>query len=157
MAKRTKKVTGKVLSGRTLIETTDEGQILELCVSITKLNLDPACGLDRQYAKTWYEKNYLTGKHVRYSMKKDLSISHNGDGVVYRAYNTTDAIAERLMKENKDYKDYFEDFGPVAEESPEESPEEVSAEAPEEPKPEETKSEELKPEESPEDESKEVE
>lgn len=145
--------TNTKVAGRTLIETTDEGQILELCVSITKLKLDPACGLDRQYAKTWYEKNYLTGKHVRYSMKKDLSISHNGDGIVYRAFNTTDAIAERLMKENKDYKDYFEDFGPVTIEAPEDSkPEE------EDPNPEETpEQEDSKPEETPADESQEVE
>ena len=55
----------------------------------------------------------MTGIHVRYVMKPGLSINHVADGVVYRAFNCTDAIAERIMKENPVYKSYFEDLGPI--------------------------------------------
>ena len=44
-------------------------------------------------------------------MKPGLTINHVGDGIVYRAFNCTDAIAVRLMRENKGYVDYFEDLG----------------------------------------------
>ena len=76
-------------------------------------------------------------------MKPGLSINHVADGVVYRAFNCTDAIAERIMKENPVYKSYFEDLGPIepqedvptvlpADPEPEQTPE---TEAPEEEKP----------------------
>jgi hypothetical protein len=65
-------------------------------------------------------------------MKPGLSINHVADGIVYRAFNCTDAIAERLMKENADYIPYFDDLGPVGvEDEPTiipEVPEEVAPE-----------------------------
>lgn len=106
-----KKATKDIQPVRQLVTLTDDVEILMLCMSITHLKLDPSCHMDRKYAKEWYEKHYMTGIHARYVMKPGLSINHVGDGIVYRAFNCTDAIAERIMKENKDYVGYFEDLG----------------------------------------------
>ena len=106
-----KKATKDIQPVRQLVTLTDEAEMLMLCKSITHLKLDPTCHMDRKYAKDWYEKHYVTGIHARYVMKPGLTINHVGDGIVYRAFNCTDAIAVRIMKENKDYVDYFEDLG----------------------------------------------
>jgi hypothetical protein len=122
-------VTKDIKPGRELLQLTDEIEILHLCMSITHLKLDPMCHMDKAYAKRWYQEHYLTGVHVRYVMKPGLSINHVADGIVYRAFNCTDAIAERLMSENKAYSAYFEDLGPLK--SMEDEPEVLPA--PEEP------------------------
>ena len=113
MARAKKTVTKDIKPARDLIILTDEFEILNLCKSITHLKLDAMCHMDRAYAKKWYEEHYLTGVHVRYVMKPGMSINHVADGVVYRAFNCTDAIAERLMNENKAYITYFDDLGPI--------------------------------------------
>lgn len=99
--------------GRQLVMLTDEVEILNLCKSITHLKLDFMCHMDRAFAKKWYENHYLTGVHVRYVMKPGMSINHVADGVVYRAFNCTDEVAERIMRENPDYIPYFDDLGPI--------------------------------------------
>ena len=99
--------------GRQLVMLTDEVEILNLCKGITHLKLDPTCHMDRAYAKKWYESHYLTGVHVRYVMKPGMSINHVADGVVYRAFNCTDEVAERIMRENPDYIPYFDDLGAI--------------------------------------------
>lgn len=106
-----KKETKDIQPVRQLVALTDEAEMLMLCKSITHLKLDPTCHMDRIFAKDWYEKHYITGIHARYVMKPGLTINHVGDGIVYRAFNCTDAIAVRLMRENKGYVDYFEDLG----------------------------------------------
>lgn len=106
-----KKETKDIQPVRQLVALTDEAEMLMLCKSITHLKLDPTCHMDRKYAKDWYEKHYITGIHARYVMKPGLTINHVGDGIVYRAFNCTDAVAVRLMRENKGYVDYFEDLG----------------------------------------------
>jgi hypothetical protein len=88
----------------------DIGQILALCVRMTNLKLEASCGFDRQFAAQWYENEYLTGKHTRYVMKPDLSITSYEDGKVYRAFNCSDAKAVELMEANPEYKDYFIDL-----------------------------------------------
>lgn len=92
----------------------DIGQILALCVQMTNLKLEDSCGFDRQFAAQWYENEYLTGKHTRYVMKPDLSITSYEDGKVYRAFNCSDAKAVELMEANPEYKDYFIDLGAAA-------------------------------------------
>lgn len=92
----------------------DIGQILALCVRMTNLKLEDSCGFDRQFAAQWYENEYLTGKHTRYVMKPDLSITSYEDGKVYRAFNCDDAKAVELMEANPEYKDYFIDMESVA-------------------------------------------
>lgn len=109
--KKETKETKDIQPVRQLVTLTDEVEMLILCKSFTHLKLDPTCHMDRKYAKDWYEKHYITGIHARYVMKPGLTINHVGDGIVYRAFNCTDAIAVRIMKENKDYVDYFEDLG----------------------------------------------
>ncbi|WAX05967.1 hypothetical protein BC679P5_00016 [Bacteroides phage BC679P5] len=88
----------------------DIGQILALCVRMTNLKLEDSCGFDRQFAAQWYENEYLTGKHTRYVMKPDLSITSYEDGKVYRAFNCDDAKAVELMEANPEYIDYFIDL-----------------------------------------------
>ena len=88
----------------------DIGQILALCVRMTNLKLEDSCGFDRQFAAQWYENEYLTGKHTRYVMKPDLSITSYEDGKVYRAFNCDDAKAIELMEANPEYRDYFIDL-----------------------------------------------
>ena len=92
----------------------DIGQILALCVRMTNLKLEDSCGFDRQFAAQWYENEYLTGKHTRYVMKPDLSITSYEDGKVYRAFNCDDAKAIELMEANPEYCDYFIDMESVA-------------------------------------------
>ena len=92
----------------------DIGQILALCVRMTNLKLEDSCGFDRQFAAQWYENEYLTGKHTRYVMKPDLSITSYEDGKVYRAFNCDDAKAVELMEANPEYVDYFIDMESVA-------------------------------------------
>ena len=106
-----KNTTKDIQPVRQLVTLTDEVEMLMLCKSITHLKLDPTCHMDRKYAKDWYEKHYITGIHARYVMKPGMSINHVGDGIVYRAFNCTDAIAARLMRENREYVNYFEDLG----------------------------------------------
>jgi hypothetical protein len=99
----------------------DIGQILALCVRMTNLKLEDSCGFDRQFAAQWYENEYLTGKHTRYVMKPDLSITSYEDGKVYRAFNCDDAKAIELMEANPEYKDYFIDLDAVVTTIPEQA------------------------------------
>lgn len=89
---------------------TDIGQIMALCIRMTNLKLEASCGFDRQFAKNWYENEYVTGKHVRYVMKPNLTINSHEDGKVYRAFNCDDAKALELMEKEPAYRDYFIDL-----------------------------------------------
>ena len=116
----------------------DIGQILALCVQMTNLKLEDSCGFDRQFAAQWYENEYLTGKHTRYVMKPDLSITSYADGKVYRAFNCDDAKAVELMEANPEYKDYFIDLdAPEAAEPEVTEPKEIAEAEAAEPTPEE--------------------
>lgn len=106
-----KRKTKDIQPMRELVQLTDSVEILKLCVRMTHLKLDPVCHMDRAYAERWYKEHYINGVHARYVMKPGMSISHVGDGIVYRAFNCTDAIAARLMRENREYVNYFEDLG----------------------------------------------
>lgn len=89
---------------------TNIGQIMALCIQMTNLKLEASCGFDRQFAKKWYENEYVTGKHVRYVMKPNLTINSHEDGKVYRAFNCDDAKALELMEKEPAYRDYFIDL-----------------------------------------------
>ena len=115
----------------------DIGQILALCVQMTNLKLEDSCGFDRQFAAQWYENEYLTGKHTRYVMKPDLSITSYADGKVYRAFNCDDAKAVELMEANPEYKDYFIDLDAVVTTIPEQAEPEQAEPEQAEPTPEE--------------------
>lgn len=106
-----KRKTKDIQPMRELVQLTDSVEILKLCVRMTHLKLDPVCHMDRAYAERWYKEHYINGVHARYVMKPGMSINHVGDGIVYRAFNCTDAIAARLMRENREYINYFEDLG----------------------------------------------
>ena len=102
-----------------MTKLTDIGQILALCVKMTNLKLEVACGFDRQFATKWYENEYLTGRHTRYVMKPDKFIASVEDGKVYRAFNTPDAKAVELMESNPEYRDFFIDMESVPNTIPE--------------------------------------
>lgn len=106
-----KRKTKDIQPMRELVQLTDSVEMLKLCVRMTHLKLDPVCHMDRAYAERWYRERYINGVHARYVMKPGMSINHVGDGIVYRAFNCTDAIAARLMRENREYVNYFEDLG----------------------------------------------
>lgn len=106
-----KRKTKDIQPMRELVQLTGSVEMLKLCVRMTHLKLDPACHMDRAYAERWYREHYINGVHARYVMKPGMSINHVGDGIVYRAFNCTDAIAARLMRENREYINYFEDLG----------------------------------------------
>lgn len=106
-----KRKTKDIQPMRELVQLTDSVEMLKLCVRMTHLKLDPVCHMDRAYAERWYREHYINGVHARYVMKPGMSINHVGDGIVYRAFNCTDAIAARLMRENREYINYFEDLG----------------------------------------------
>lgn len=106
-----KRKTKDIQPMRELVQLTDSVGMLKLCVRMTHLKLDPVCHMDRAYAERWYKEHYINGVHARYVMKPGMSINHVGDGIVYRAFNCTDAIAARLMRENREYINYFEDLG----------------------------------------------
>lgn len=127
----------------------DIGQILSLCVQMTNLKLEASCGFDRQFAEQWYENEYLTGKHTRYVMKPDLSITSYEDGKVYRAFNCSDAKAIELMEANPEYKDYFIDLDAPEQTEPEQTePEQTEPEVtePEQAEPEQAEPEQTEPE-----------
>ena len=121
----------------------DIGQILALCVRMTNLKLEDSCGFDRQFAAQWYENEYLTGKHTRYVMKPDLSITSYEDGKVYRAFNCDDAKAVELMEANPEYCDYFIDLDAAVTTIPELGDDPF---APEQTEPEQTEPEQTEPE-----------
>lgn len=121
----------------------DIGQILSLCVQMTNLKLEASCGFDRQFAAQWYENEYLTGKHTRYVMKPDLSITSYEDGKVYRAFNCGDAKAVELMEANPEYKDYFIDLDAPEQTEPEQAEPEQTE--PEQTEPEQTEPEQTEP------------
>jgi hypothetical protein len=127
----------------------DIGQILALCVQMTNLKLEASCGFDRQFAEQWYENEYLTGKHTRFVMKPDMSITSYEDGKVYRAFNCSDAKAIELMEANPEYKDYFIDLDAAVTTIPEQTePEQTEPEQtePEQTEPEQTEPEQAEPE-----------
>ena len=73
----------------------------------TGLKLDPNCHMDMEFLEMWYQTKYLTKIVSKWAMKPDARIVHYGDGVIYKAANMTDEIAERLMVENPEYAHCF--------------------------------------------------
>lgn len=73
----------------------------------TGLKLDYNCHMDMEFVNLWYVEKYLTGKVYKWAMMPGARIVHYGDGVIYKAANMTDEIAERLMAENPEYAHCF--------------------------------------------------
>ena len=73
----------------------------------TGLKLDYNCHMDMEFVELWYQTKYLTGKVYKWAMKPGTRIVHYVDGVIYKAANMTDEIAERLMQENPAYAEQF--------------------------------------------------
>ena len=73
----------------------------------TGLKLDKNCHMDMEFLELWYQTKYLTKVVSKWAMKPGARIVHYVDGVIYKAANMTDEIAERLMKENPAYAEQF--------------------------------------------------
>ena len=73
----------------------------------TGLKLDYNCHMDMEFVNLWYETKYLTKVVYKWAMKPGARIVHYVDGVIYKAANMTDEIAERLMQENPAYAEQF--------------------------------------------------
>ena len=73
----------------------------------TGLKLDYNCHMDMEFVELWYQSKYLTGQVYKWAMKPGARIVHYADGVIYKAANMTDEIAERLIKENPAYAEQF--------------------------------------------------
>lgn len=73
----------------------------------TGLKLDYNCHMDMEFVELWYQNKYLTKVVYKWAMKPGARIVHYADGVIYKAANMTDEIAERLMKENPAYAEQF--------------------------------------------------
>ena len=73
----------------------------------TGLKLDYNCHMDMEFVELWYQTKYLTGQVYKWAMKPGARIVHYADGVIYKAANMTDEIAERLIKENPAYAEQF--------------------------------------------------
>ena len=73
----------------------------------TGLKLDRNCHMDMEFLELWYRTKYLTKVVSKWAMKPGARIVHYGDGVIYKAANMTDEIAERLIKENPAYAELF--------------------------------------------------
>lgn len=73
----------------------------------TGLKLDYNCHMDMEFVELWYQTKYLTKVVYKWAMKPGARIVHYVDGVIYKAANMTDAIAERLMQENPAYAEQF--------------------------------------------------
>ena len=73
----------------------------------TGLKLDYNCHMDMEFVNLWYETKYLTKVVYKWAMKPGARIVHYGDGIIYKAANMTDEIAERLIKENPAYAEQF--------------------------------------------------
>ena len=73
----------------------------------TGLKLDYNCHMDMEFVNLWYETKYLTKVVYKWAMKPGARIVHYVDGVIYKAANMTDEIAERLMEENPAYAEQF--------------------------------------------------
>ena len=73
----------------------------------TGLKLDRNCPMDMEFLEMWYQTKYLTKVVSKWAMKPGARIVHYVDGVIYKAANMTDEIAERLIKENPAYAEQF--------------------------------------------------
>ena len=73
----------------------------------TGLKLDYNCHMDMEFLEMWYQTKYLTKVVSKWAMKPGARIVHYVDGVIYKAANMTDEIAERLIKENPAYAEQF--------------------------------------------------
>ena len=80
---------------------------VEAYYKYTGLKLDYNCHMDMEFVELWYQTKYLTGKVYKWAMKPGARIVHYVDGVIYKAANMTDEIAERLMQENPAYAEQF--------------------------------------------------
>lgn len=80
---------------------------VEAYYKYTGLKLDYNCHMDMEFVELWYQTKYLTGKVYKWAMMPGARIVHYGDGVIYKAANMTDEIAERLMAENPEYAHCF--------------------------------------------------
>ena len=80
---------------------------MEVYHKFTGLRLDSNCPHDKQFAAGWYAKYIESGLRSKWTMKPQAAIADYKAGIVYKSYNITDQIAERLMAEFPESVDKF--------------------------------------------------
>ena len=80
---------------------------MEVYHKFTGLKLDPNCPHDKLFAAGWYAKYIESGLRSKWTMKQQAAIADYKAGIVYKSYNITDRIAERLMAEFPESVDKF--------------------------------------------------
>nr|DAF79278.1 MAG TPA: hypothetical protein [Caudoviricetes sp.] len=80
---------------------------MEVYHKFTGLRLDPNCPHDKHFAAGWHDKYISSGLRRKWTMKPQAAIADYKAGIVYKSYNITDQIAERLMKEFPESVDKF--------------------------------------------------
>lgn len=90
-----------------VVPLTTQQEKIDKYFEYTGLKLDRNCRMDMEYLELWYQTKYLTKVVSKWAMKPGARIVHYGDGVIYKAANMTDEIAERLIKENPAYAELF--------------------------------------------------
>lgn len=88
-------------------ELTTQQERIDKYFEYTGLKLDPNCHMDMEFLELWYRTKYLTGVVSKWAMKPGARIVHYKDGIIYKAANMTDEIAERLISENPAYAEQF--------------------------------------------------
>ena len=88
-------------------ELTTQQEKIDKYFEYTGLKLDPNCHMDMEFLELWYRTKYLTGVVSKWAMKPGARIVHYKDGIIYKAANMTDEIAERLISENPAYAEQF--------------------------------------------------
>lgn len=89
------------------VPLTTQQEKIDKYFEYTGLKLDPNCHMDMEFLELWYRTKYLTGVVSKWAMKPGARIVHYKDGIIYKAANMTDEIAERLISENPAYAEQF--------------------------------------------------
>lgn len=89
------------------VPLTTQQEKIDKYYEYTGLKLDPSCHMDMEFLELWYRTKYLTGVVSKWAMKPGARIVHYKDGIIYKAANMTDEIAERLIAENPAYAEQF--------------------------------------------------
>ena len=102
-----KEVVQKEVVQKEVVPLSTQQEKIDKYFEYTGLKLDRNCHMDMEYLELWYQTKYLTKVVSKWAMKPGARIVHYVDGVIYKAANMTDEIAERLMKENPAYAELF--------------------------------------------------
>lgn len=80
---------------------------MDIYFKYSGLRLDKNCPMDKLFAEGWYDKYIVTGIRNKWTMHPQAAVADYKAGIIYKSYNITDEIAERLMQEFPESVDKF--------------------------------------------------